>query len=76
MQIFKWGNSLAIRLPKSIVETLVLKEGDEVSLQIIGKKHLAIAKRSDSKALLGKVRSLRGRMPSNFVFERQKANSR
>lgn len=76
MQIFKWGNSLAIRLPKSIVETLVLKEGDEVSLQIIGKKHLAIAKRTNAKELLEKVRSLRGRMPSNFVFERQKANSR
>ena len=30
MQVAKWGNSLAIRLPAAVVEALKLKEGDEM----------------------------------------------
>ena len=30
MQVSKWGNSLAVRLPKARVEMLGLKEGDEI----------------------------------------------
>ena len=30
MQVAKWGNSLAIRLPRSVVEVLGLKEGDSI----------------------------------------------
>lgn len=29
MRVSKWGNSLAVRLPATVVETLGLKEGDE-----------------------------------------------
>ena len=32
MQVSKWGNSLAVRLPASIVEALHLKEGDDISI--------------------------------------------
>jgi antitoxin MazE len=31
MQVSRWGNSLAVRLPKALVEQLGLKEGDELS---------------------------------------------
>jgi len=30
MRVAKWGNSLAVRLPTALVETLALKAGDEV----------------------------------------------
>lgn len=30
MQVSKWGNSLAVRLPASVVEVLDLKEGDDI----------------------------------------------
>jgi len=30
MQVSKWGNSLAVRLPATIVEALHLKEGDDI----------------------------------------------
>lgn len=33
MIIAKWGNSLAVRLPASLVQTLHLKEGDEIELK-------------------------------------------
>ena len=37
MQVSKWGNSLAIRLPAAIVEALKLKEGDEIEISISGR---------------------------------------
>src|SRR5215471_7126941 len=30
MQVAKWGNSLAVRLPRSVVAALGLKEGDSI----------------------------------------------
>ena len=30
MQVTRWGNSLAIRLPAAVVEALSLKEGDDI----------------------------------------------
>jgi len=32
MQIGRWGNSLAVRLPKALVDRLGLREGDEIDL--------------------------------------------
>src|SRR4051794_3274330 len=32
MQVGKWGNSLAIRLPAVVVEALGLKDGDEIEI--------------------------------------------
>lgn len=35
MQIGRWGNSLAVRLPKALVERLGLREGDEIDLSVL-----------------------------------------
>lgn len=35
-QVSKWGNSLAIRLPKAAVESLQVHEGEAVDLSIEG----------------------------------------
>ena len=32
MQVAKWGNSLAVRLPADLVRKLGLKEGDQIDL--------------------------------------------
>jgi len=34
MQVSKWGNSLAIRLPVAVVEALGLREGDEIEIEV------------------------------------------
>jgi antitoxin MazE len=36
MQVSKWGNSLAVRLPASVVEILDLKEGDDIEIHVMG----------------------------------------
>ena len=35
MQIGRWGNSLAVRLPKALVDRLRLKEGDEIDFSAL-----------------------------------------
>lgn len=38
VQISKWGNSTALRIPKSIVDELGLKPGQEVDLVVEGRE--------------------------------------
>ena len=50
MQVSKWGNSLAVRLPAVVVEALDLKEGDEIEISIAGKRDFKVARdRSNEK---------------------------
>ena len=46
MQVAKWGNSLAIRIPAAVVEALSLAPGDEVEVRIEGGAQLC----ADAKA--------------------------
>ena len=38
MQVSRWGNSLAVRLPKKLVEEAGLAEGDEVDVRVADKR--------------------------------------
>ena len=44
MQVSKWGNSLAVRLPKVLVEDLGLKPGDMLEVVSATPERIAIAK--------------------------------
>jgi len=35
MQVSRWGNSLAVRLPAAVVDALGLEEGDEIELRAV-----------------------------------------
>ncbi len=76
MQIAKWGNSLAVRLPKSVVEALDLKEGDDVAIEVLGARSLAVEKTASPQELLSRLRKYRGRLPADFRFDRLEANER
>lgn len=76
MQVSKWGNSLAIRLPAALVEALGLREGDDVVLHAIGTRALAVEKSPSAKQLLERLRKFRGRLPKDFKFDRLEANER
>jgi len=43
-RVAKWGNSVAIRLPKSLVDALSLKAGDELEVVDATTERLAVAK--------------------------------
>lgn len=76
MQVSKWGNSLAIRLPAVVVEALNLKEGDEIDIAVAGTRELDISKKPSRKELLDRLESFRGRLPADFKFDRDEANER
>ena len=56
MRVARWGNSLAVRLPASLVETLGLQEGDEVEIVIAGTHRFEI-ERDDGRARFGTAKS-------------------
>lgn len=76
MQVSKWGNSLAIRLPASVVDALKLNEGDDIEVIIEGERQFALKKKPDSEAYLKQLRQYRGKLPRDFVFDRQDTNAR
>jgi len=76
MQVAKWGNSLAIRLPRSVVEALKLKEGDSVDIHVVGSRSLEVERSATPQELLRRLRKFRGRMPAGFRFDRLEANER
>jgi antitoxin MazE len=76
MQVAKWGNSLAVRLPTSVVEALELKEGDNVEIHVAGTRSFEVAKAPSARELLARLRKYRGRLPASFKFDRLEANER
>ena len=52
MQVSKWGNSLAIRLPSAVVEVLQLKEGDDIEIHVAGTRALDVARKPDRQDVL------------------------
>jgi antitoxin MazE len=77
MQVSKWGNSLAIRLPAAVVEVMGLKEGDQIEVSVDGTQKLAVRRLSDAdRAALLRLRALRGLIPADFKFDRLEANAR
>lgn len=76
MQVSKWGNSLAVRLPSAVVEALALVEGDEIEIQVANARSFEIKKRPSPRELLAQLRKYRGRLPADFKFDRLEANAR
>ena len=76
MQVAKWGNSLAIRLPAAVVEALKLREGDEIEIHVEDARKLAVARKPGRSELLKRLRAFRGRLPADFRFDRDEANAR
>jgi len=76
MQISKWGNSLAIRLPASVVEALKLKEGDEVEVHVVGERAFDIARDRGRERALKRIQAFRKELPPDWKFDRDEANAR
>lgn len=76
MQVGKWGNSLAVRLPASVVELLGLKEGDEVEIGIAGERDLRVSRDPRRAEALARLKALSRPLPPGFKFSRDEANER
>ncbi|KQP17754.1 AbrB/MazE/SpoVT family DNA-binding domain-containing protein [Pseudorhodoferax sp. Leaf267] len=76
MQVAKWGNSLAVRLPAAVVQALSLNEGDDIEIVVDDRRTFAVRKRPGADTLLAELRAFRGRLPADFKFSRDEANAR
>ena len=76
MQVSKWGNSLAIRLPAAVVAVLGLQEGDDIEIHVSGSRRFAVRRRAGGSDVLARLRAYRGRLPADFKFDRLAANER
>ena len=76
MQVTKWGNSLAVRLPAAVVEALSLREGDNIEIEVAGARTFEIRKKPEARELLARLRKYRGRLPADFKFDRLAAHAR
>ncbi len=76
MQVAKWGNSLAVRLPAAVVGALELKEGDQIEIRIVDVRTFEIQRDRSRQDALDKLRKLRRPLPPGFVFDRDDTNAR
>ena len=77
MQVARWGNSLAVRLPAKLVAELGLSEGDEINIVKASRERLEIERRTSREEAVAKLRALRekyaGRLPTGYRFKRSDA---
>ncbi len=76
MRVAKWGNSLAVRIPKNVAEALGLKEGDSIEVAAAEGSRVEIARKRSREELLNSLDSFRGLLPRDYKFDRDEANAR
>ncbi len=76
MRVAKWGNSLALRLPKKIVDDMGLSVGDEVNLVQAAARAISIEKDRRREQALERLASMWIPLPADYKFDREEANER
>jgi antitoxin MazE len=75
MQVFKWGNSLAVRLPKALVDELGLKEGDQLNVIAARNSAIEVETREDQRRrALDRMAARNWTFPQVQRFDRDEAN--
>ena len=79
LQVSKWGNSLAVRLPTQLLKELQVQEGAVISAEVVGQGQLrlASAKTFDRKAFLARLEKLHAELPvTEPVVEQMRRDAR
>ena len=77
MQVSKWGNSLAVRLPKALVDALGLREGDELNVVAARSGTIEVETREDQRRrALARMAGRNWTLPPDYKFDRDEANER
>jgi antitoxin MazE len=72
VQVSKWGNSLAVRLPAALVAELQLKEGDEVEMgAVTHHRSLGIRKVMTRQEAMEALKTLPRPMPAGYKVKRE-----
>ena len=77
MQVSKWGNSLAVRLPKALVEKLGLKEGDQLNVVAARDGAIEVETNQDQRRrALERMAARNWTLPEGYRFDRDEVNER
>jgi antitoxin MazE len=77
MLVSKWGNSLAVRLPKALVDQLGLKEGDDLEVVAAGNGAIEVeTKEQRRQRALDNMAARNWKLPEGYRFDREEANKR
>lgn len=76
MRVAKWGNSLALRLPASVVNDLDLEIGSSVEVRAVDKNTLEISRSVTREEALKSLEAIGAKLPRNYKFNREEANAR
>jgi antitoxin MazE len=76
MRVLKWADSLAVRLPKALVDKMGLCAGDELDIVDVAGRTLVVQKGDRRKAALERLASRNWTLPPDYKFDRKEANER
>ena len=76
MRVSKWGNSLAVRLPRALVDDLGLKAGDNLEVVSANPERLAVARDERRLRAIERMRARALPIPADYAFDREEANAR
>ncbi len=76
MQVARWGNSLAVRLPTAVVDALALKEGDQIEIRVAADREFEVTRDRSRQKALERLRRLRRALPAGFTFDREEVHER
>jgi antitoxin MazE len=76
MQVAKWGNSLAVRLPKAVVDALELKPGDHIEITVAADRKLEVDRDKRREDALKRLDALSRPLPKNYRFNREELHER
>jgi antitoxin MazE len=75
MQVARWGNSLAVRLPAELVRELGLKEGDRIDL-VKDDGQVRVRRLARADEVLSGLRRFRGTLSASDRLSRDEAHER
>ena len=76
MRVSKWGNSLAVRLPRAVVNDLDLKAGDRLEIVSANPGRLAVARDESRLQAIERMRARALPIPADYAFDRDEASAR
>ncbi|MYE84005.1 MAG: AbrB/MazE/SpoVT family DNA-binding domain-containing protein [Gammaproteobacteria bacterium] len=76
MLVAKWGNSLAVRLPRQLVDKFGLKAGDELEVVSASARRIVLARDQRKELAVERMRVRALPIPDDYRFDRDAANAR
>ncbi len=59
-----------------MVKALNVKEGDEIEIHVADERTLAVSRKPGREDMIKRLSAFRGRLPPDFIFDREEANGR